>query len=136
MAFIYNYFSDYEIQVSEMIRKDDVLRAIQDGVLPHWFNKLYADELFADKPSGMSFPTFAGGFYSIRLFASQSATLFIDKSQYTNIITSNLIPERLKDFIAKSYTSTQEEIEDASKRIFEQKSEKDYFNSYNNMIFL
>jgi hypothetical protein len=28
VAYIYNYFSDYEIQMSEKIRKDDALRAI------------------------------------------------------------------------------------------------------------
>lgn len=103
---MYNYFTDYEIQMSEMIRKDDVVRAIQDGVLPHWFSKLYADELFTDRGSGMSFPAFAGGFYSLRLFASQSETLFIHKDHFTNIITGDLIPDRLKDYIAKSYTAT------------------------------
>jgi len=50
VAYIYNYFSDYEIQMSEKIHKDDVVRAIQDGSMPHWFNKLFADELFMSQP--------------------------------------------------------------------------------------
>lgn len=74
--------------------------------MPHWFNKLFADELFMNQPHGLSFASFAGGFYSIRLFISQTPTLFINKDQYTTIITSNLIPDRLKDYIAKTYSPT------------------------------
>lgn len=136
MAYIYNYFSDYEIQMSEKIHKDDVVRAIQDGSMPHWFNKLFADELFMSQPQGLSFASFTGGFYAVRLFISQTETLFINKDQYTSIITSNLVPERLKDYIAKTYTATQEEIEESSLRVFNHVTEKNYFNSYNNIVFM
>jgi len=136
VAYIYNYFSDYEIQMSESIRKDDALRAIQDGILPVWFNRLTCDQAFNENPNGMSFPAFAGIFYSVRLFASQTETLFLSKDNYTALIGSDLIPQRLKDYVAKTYTSTQDEIEASSKRVFQHVEEKHYFNQYNNIIFL
>jgi ATP-dependent Clp protease protease subunit len=84
----------------------------------------------------MSFPAFAGIFYSVRLFASQTETLFLSKDNYTALIGSDLIPQRLKDYVAKTYTSTQDEIEASSKRVFQHVEEKHYFNQYNNIIFL
>ena len=59
----------------------------------------------------------------------------MNKDQYTKLITSNLVPERLKDYIAKSYTATQEEVEESSNRVFSKIEEKKYFNTSNNMIF-
>jgi len=52
------------------------------------------------------------------------------------LIGSDLIPQRLKDYVAKTYTSTQDEIEASSKRVFQHVEEKHYFNQYNNIIFL
>ena len=121
--------------MSESIRKDDALRAIQDGILPVWFNRLTCDQAFNENPNGMSFPAFAGIFYSVRLFASQTETLFLSKDNYTALIGSDLIPQRLKDYVAKTYTSTQDEIEASSKRVFQHVEEKHYFNQYNNIIF-
>lgn len=131
---MYNYFSDYEIQMSEKISKSDVIRAIEDSVLPHWFNKLATEFMFEDQPSGLAFPAFAGHFFGVRLFRSQSDTLFIDRDNFASIMDSDLVPDRLKDYIEKTYAPTQEEIDEQSKRIFKWPNEAQLFNTYNNIV--
>jgi len=65
--------------MSEKISKNDVVRAIEDSVLPHWFDKLTSEFMFEDQPNGLSFPAFAAHFYGIRLFRSQSEILFLNR---------------------------------------------------------
>jgi len=60
----------------------------------------------------MSFASFSGQYYIVRLFASQTDILFLNKDQFTALIGSSLIPDRLKEYISKSYSATQEEIEE------------------------
>jgi hypothetical protein len=46
VAHIYNYLNDYEIQIDENIKQGDILRAIQEGVLPSWFTSQIANYIF------------------------------------------------------------------------------------------
>lgn len=75
-------------------------------MLPHWFDKLTADLMFSELGDGLSFPAFAGNYWGIRLFKSQSETLFLNKENFVSIISSDLVPDRLKDYIEKTYSPT------------------------------
>lgn len=54
----------------------------------------------------MSFPSFAGIYYAVRLFASQTDILFLTKDNFTALIEGDRVPDRLKEYISKTYSPT------------------------------
>lgn len=60
---------------------------------------------------------FFGIYFSSRLFFAEANGLFLEYSGYTNLIKSNRVPDRLKEFLSKIYIPTAEEVEVASKNI-------------------
>lgn len=79
IAYLLNYLSDYELQLSENVRVDDVLRGIQEGTFPVWVTRSFSSTLFEGNASSVSFSIFCGSYYALRLFKFQSLTAFLDK---------------------------------------------------------
>ena len=79
IATIYHYVSSFEISDPDLLSKEHVYKAVQEGIFPHWFNKMWADLLFSDeKDSEVSMMDFVGLFISARLFHSKTDTRLID----------------------------------------------------------
>jgi len=51
-AYIYNYFSDYELPYNDgIVEKVDFIRSVQDGMLPYIYNPLVVEMIFTDMDS-------------------------------------------------------------------------------------
>lgn len=48
-AYIYNYFSDYELPYNDgIVEKVDFIRSVQDGMLPYIYNPMVVEMIFQD----------------------------------------------------------------------------------------
>lgn len=112
---IFHYFSEYEISLTSAIRKDDIIRALQESIYPHWFSKTYVDYFFKGLKS-TSFLAYVGFYYSMRMFSAHSdGLLLIEKVDFDDMLDSGYVPARFVDYIEHVYIPTIEEIEEASK---------------------
>lgn len=114
-----------------------MVRAIQENILPKWFTPRLAEFMFQDRDGSLSFPAWCGFNYMFRIFFSATKNnLFINYDDFKALITGIQFPGRFNQMIENTYIPSKEEIEQAAKRLWGDKTEDDYMHNYNNMVFL
>lgn len=69
VAHLYYYFSEFELPFKfPHINKKDILRAIDEAVLPTTFNPTNVEEMFEFGLEEMDFKGFGGSLYAYRLY--------------------------------------------------------------------
>ena len=118
-AYIYNYFSDYELPYNDgIVEKVDFIRSVQDGMLPYIYNPLVVEMIFTDMDS-MDFYALAQSVFGFRTFLKNSdpdATNPLLKTMNLAKFQALVLtyPARLQTVITNSDVPTQVEIETAS----------------------
>ena len=79
---------------------------------------------------------FLGVFTAARIFKSKTNTRFITYEDFTDVLSSKLVPGRFHEYAEKTYIPTSEEYEGASHKLEKELNNQDYFGNYNNLIFM
>lgn len=88
-----------------MLREADVVRAVQEGYFPEWFNNFMVKALFNDR-NAVYFTTFLGFYWSIRVFLHYNEGYSMTYDDFKGLLSSGTIPERLKYYTSRVYVPT------------------------------
>jgi len=109
IAHLYYYFSEFELPFKfPHINKKDILRAIDEAVLPTTMNPTNVEEIFQYDLAEMDFKGFGGSLYAYRLYKRNTfdgETVF-DLGQFNSMLELPKFNPLLLELIDELYTPT------------------------------
>jgi len=143
VAYIYNYFSDYELPYNDgYVEKVDFIRSVQDGMLPSIYNPLVVDQIF-EGMEALDFFALSQSVYGFRTYLANSSPDAVNPqlktmnlAQLTTLAAQ--FPKRLQSLINNSDVPVQANIEAASTLYWQLNTNPDdlFLRNFNNLIFL
>lgn len=129
VAHLFHYFTEFEMPFKfPHINKKDILRAIDEGVLPTTFNPINVGEIFEYGLEEMDFKGFGGSMYAYRLYKRDTwdGETEFDAGIFKGLLDLPDFNHKLVAIIDELYMPTQEEIEEAATRRWPKADEKKY----------
>lgn len=129
IAHLFYYFTEFEMPFKfPHIHKKDILRAIDEGVLPTTFNPINVGEIFEFGLEEMDFKGFGGSMYAYRLYKRDTwdGETEFDAGIFKSYLDLPNFNQKLVELIDDLYMPTLEEIEEASDKRWPHSNEKHY----------